>query len=236
MTEFDPECTEGWTLRELQVNRVAPELLVERNAAVEAWKRAGEPLVFAMPGYGLHPASKRMNLANSQVERHLRAILSSGDVECWGQRGSPTAELSRIPPGAWRRISIRNLDLSEAKERTKEGLVIYGIKVFLKELFHGKPIASDTVRSNAMKADGAPHGTATREAAVRACIEWLASEMRASPTARPRAKREYMTEARAKWPGLISKDTFEFCWKTAINNTGATSWSDAGRPKKNRPD
>jgi hypothetical protein len=69
--------------------------------------------------------------------------------------------------------------------------------------------------------------------AQTACREWLAAEMWRSPSERPRARKRYLEEALAKFTGL-SERAFDRAWKNAIDETGATAWRLAGRPKNPR--
>ena len=62
-----------------------------------------------------------------------------------------------------------------------------------------------------------------------ACCEWLMDEMRRSPAVRPKAKAEFFTEARARFPNL-GKKQFARAWVEAIRLIGCSSWSKSGRP------
>jgi hypothetical protein len=64
------------------------------------------------------------------------------------------------------------------------------------------------------------------------CLDWLDKLMRRHE--RPpegRVKRDYQKQALEKFPGL-SKRAFARAWEEANKQTGATGWSQGGRPKK----
>jgi hypothetical protein len=63
-----------------------------------------------------------------------------------------------------------------------------------------------------------------------ACREWLIREMQASPDAKPKSKTEFFQDAKQKF--AISRRSFESSWRLAIEKTGATAWSAAGRRSK----
>ncbi len=71
----------------------------------------------------------------------------------------------------------------------------------------------------------------TKAVTVTRCAAWLESEMRESPSYRPKRKQEFLDEAQSKWPDL-SERRFDRLWESAIENTGAYAWSDAGAPKR----
>ena len=61
------------------------------------------------------------------------------------------------------------------------------------------------------------------------CLSWLEQEMRASPDQKPKPKREWLSDAKAKFD--ISRRQFERIWDSAMQNTGA-SWNRPGAPRK----
>lgn len=61
------------------------------------------------------------------------------------------------------------------------------------------------------------------------CRSWLRHQITASPSERPKAKAHYFTEALSKFPNL-TKRQFERAWTAAVEDSGATAWSKAGRP------
>ena len=63
-----------------------------------------------------------------------------------------------------------------------------------------------------------------------ACRAWLMGLMRESPTVRPKPKPAYQNDAREKWPELTDKD-FTKSWEEAVEETEATAWAKAGRPR-----
>jgi hypothetical protein len=63
-----------------------------------------------------------------------------------------------------------------------------------------------------------------------ACRAWLMGLMRRSQKVRPKPKPAYQQEALEKWPELTIKD-FIKSWEEAIEETGATVWAKAGRPR-----
>lgn len=63
------------------------------------------------------------------------------------------------------------------------------------------------------------------------CHRWLEQEMRKSPDRRPFPRRIYLERAQEEFRG-IRPASFANAWKFAIKTTGATAWSDPGRPKK----
>lgn len=63
------------------------------------------------------------------------------------------------------------------------------------------------------------------------CRAWLASLMRAAPSARTKAKSTYAAEAMRKFEGRVSQRGFDRAWRDAINETGA-AWGNPGRPTK----
>ena len=64
---------------------------------------------------------------------------------------------------------------------------------------------------------------------VMACQQWLEEEIRASPEQRPHAKAYYATMARERFN--VGTRKFDPCWKIAIRNIGAETWSKAGAPR-----
>jgi hypothetical protein len=77
----------------------------------------------------------------------------------------------------------------------------------------------------------AQHRVVTTAAAETKCRRWLESEMRKSPTHRPRAKGAFFSDAQSHFPDL-SKKAFNRAWATAVRDSGATAWSSAGAPMK----
>ena len=63
------------------------------------------------------------------------------------------------------------------------------------------------------------------------CARWLAEEMARSPTARPKPKAWFWSEAEKQFPG-IGKRQFTRAWDNAIVKTAAVAWRRAGRQKK----
>jgi hypothetical protein len=59
---------------------------------------------------------------------------------------------------------------------------------------------------------------------------WLVRLMRESPDERPKQKREYQNEAREKFRKMSVRQ-FLRAWDAAVEETAATEWSKAGRPK-----
>ena len=69
----------------------------------------------------------------------------------------------------------------------------------------------------------------TTVAAETRCLEWLKPKMRASPTKRPKSKREFCTEAKSLFG--VSHRAFNRAWASGIKSTGA-AWNRPGAPKK----
>jgi hypothetical protein len=63
-----------------------------------------------------------------------------------------------------------------------------------------------------------------------ACRAWLMGLMRENRMIRPKPKPTYRNDAREKWPELTDKD-FIKSWEEAVEETGATAWAKAGRPR-----
>jgi hypothetical protein len=66
-----------------------------------------------------------------------------------------------------------------------------------------------------------------------ACLRWLADQMRANPEASPKPKAAFLDEACQRVPGL-GRRQFERAWNSAMEQTKATGWRKAGRPKASR--
>jgi hypothetical protein len=64
----------------------------------------------------------------------------------------------------------------------------------------------------------------------RDCRRWLVDLMRESPDERPKPKRQFQTEAQRKFRKLSVRQ-FLRAWDAAVEETAATEWSKAGRPK-----
>jgi hypothetical protein len=62
------------------------------------------------------------------------------------------------------------------------------------------------------------------------CRRWLVAQMRESPEARPKPKLEFQKEAQKKFRPLAARQ-FQKAWDAAIEESGATGWAKAGRPK-----
>jgi hypothetical protein len=73
-----------------------------------------------------------------------------------------------------------------------------------------------------------PSGKAVNESN---CRKWLADQMRASMTSRPKRKKEFLSDALQRFPGIGPRQ-FVRAWEDAIAETGARAWSKAGAPKK----
>lgn len=69
--------------------------------------------------------------------------------------------------------------------------------------------------------------------AEKECVRWLEEKMRNGPP--EAAKPVYRIDALQRFPGL-SQRSFDAAWKNAINLTGNTEWSKAGRKLKHRTD
>jgi hypothetical protein len=61
------------------------------------------------------------------------------------------------------------------------------------------------------------------------CRAWLVDHMRASPSSRPKSKAEYKRAALQMFRRLTARQ-FAAVWDEAIQESGAISWSKAGRP------
>ena len=65
---------------------------------------------------------------------------------------------------------------------------------------------------------------------AKRCEEWLRSEMKKSPQARPKRKREFQKDANELFKGLTQGE-FNQAWVNAKESTGAL-WGAPGRPRK----
>jgi len=63
-----------------------------------------------------------------------------------------------------------------------------------------------------------------------ACRAWLMGLMRQSQKVRPKPKPAYQNDALERWPELTQKD-FTKSWEEAVEETEATAWAKAGRPR-----
>jgi hypothetical protein len=63
------------------------------------------------------------------------------------------------------------------------------------------------------------------------CRKWLISLMAASPKKKPKSKLALLKEAQTKFRGL-GKRGFDHAWKSALEETGASTWGMAGAPRK----
>lgn len=107
-------------------------------------------------------------------------------------------------------------------------------------MFHVKPNPSDHVRPSTVEPKPRSIGKAilgaeAREAAYRACVDWLVAIMRASPTERTESRESLWGMAQQKWPSL-SYRSFLDARAEAIHVTGAVIWGAAGAPRKSRRD
>jgi hypothetical protein len=76
-----------------------------------------------------------------------------------------------------------------------------------------------------------PTGTAV---AGTECRKWLIEEIRNSPLVRTKSKREFLADAKKRFPGIAERQ-FVSAWGSAIAETGAESWKKAG-PTPQRSD
>jgi hypothetical protein len=75
----------------------------------------------------------------------------------------------------------------------------------------------------------------TKEKCRVECLAWLEGIMRASPTIRKFSRDELWAQAQRKWPKKLSERKFDEARIEAIKNTGASAWSEAGRPRRKSP-
>lgn len=75
----------------------------------------------------------------------------------------------------------------------------------------------------------------TKENCRLQCLAWLEDIMRASPTIRKFSRDELLAQAQEKWPKKLSERKFDEARIEAIKNTGASAWSEAGRPRRKSP-
>jgi hypothetical protein len=75
----------------------------------------------------------------------------------------------------------------------------------------------------------------TKENCRLQCLAWLEDIMRASPNIRKFSRDELWAQAQEKWPKKLSERKFDEARIEAIKNTGASAWSEPGRPRRKSP-
>ncbi len=84
--------------------------------------------------------------------------------------------------------------------------------------------------TKAFPAEGPDADTKPTTGQRNRCKVWLADQMRASPARRPKSKAVYLAEARTEFGNSLPDRAFDTAWRWAIEETGASNWSKAGRP------
>lgn len=63
------------------------------------------------------------------------------------------------------------------------------------------------------------------------CFQWLLEEIRQSPTKRSKSKAVFLTEAKARFPGLKDRQ-FKRAWENALSKAGAEAWKKPGPSRR----
>jgi len=99
---------------------------------------------------------------------------------------------------------------------------------FSEPVFHVNNTGSDPSPPN----EKATRRIETAARSYRECVTWLVGIMRASPEIRTATVDEHWDEAKGKWPGTLSRRSFEDARREAIKRAKAQAWTAAGRSKK----
>lgn len=237
----------GWTLQEAFDLEVDPILAEEKRIAVEKWNRSRKRITVSLMGQAVPNDVHLRDAAEAAGQRTVQGFqqkLASGALLAWGRRGSPTAEMRRLPASAWKSLIFTSWLRSEATERTPEKTKIFDIVIFPAALAPPNymvfgalgPGESDGWQNSRAGRSNNPISTPLEESAIAqaedACRDWLLGLMRESPRLRPKAKESYRTDAQKAWRGLVSGRAFNTLWTEAAEIAGTAAWVRPGRPKK----
>jgi hypothetical protein len=165
----------------------------------------------------------------------LITLLASGKIEAIGvpATGGPTVV---IPRSMWSRehteLDLTNGDLGEFVDDPASSRLSFR-RIFSALMLQQPALANAPAEAPALKQKpkNPPRVRSTIEA-ENACRQWLMAEMAKSPDLRPKPKPAWLAEARARWPGKISKLRFNSIWAECIAATGAHRWGFPGAPKR----
>ena len=168
----------------------------------------------------------------------LRDFLANGEIAAFGTFGQWGLE---VPIGRlqWMRsgisIDVSNGDLCEGHDHRAVPKWT-GVSLSLPDL----PLPSNQPQNGtASKVADVPRKAKaqieTKENRRLECLAWLEDIMRASPKIRKFSRDELWAQAQQKWPMKLSERKFDETRIEAIKNTGASAWSEPGRPRRKSP-
>lgn len=195
--------------------------------------------------------------AEALIHRYctLVSMLSRGDVEGWGVSATD-GHLVLIPRSIWSHedfyfMASKGDVLQENAQSTgrHDRLTQRWLAVVLqkpepstrrfREMFHGKPMANDELRSLTMELPQISNPVSkaiarveTKVTSLKACEAWLIEIIGKSPNERLFGRDDLWAQAQKKWPDTLSRRQFLAAREAAIRQTGAVAWAASGAPKK----
>jgi hypothetical protein len=207
----------------------------------------GRPLQSPI-GHGADPLPEEVQQAADVVCRRYCALLTTLRKNELHAVGDPARSRGpeQILPSLWSHrsyyIDMQNGDLVQLTSADPVWpFTVRWRAVMLKRPFHVKPTIPHALRSSTVEQLSAvvmPRKAVPRvKTSINArneCRDWLMEIMLASSNKRTENKRDLWEVARKKWPGKLSKRSFDDARTEAIRVTKAYVWSAAGAPKKSQ--
>jgi hypothetical protein len=139
-------------------------------------------------------------------------------------------EATGIPSGSEIRTAIRSdvwndLKPKDQKHRGHDRPML----VLINHCYREVRVPRDKVLATWKAPSKANINAKSTGAKIKDCQKWLEEQMRNSPEERPKKKADYEADALEQFPGLRAHG-FGFAWRAAVQATGASAWSQGGRP------
>jgi hypothetical protein len=212
---------------------------LDSTASAIAFRFVASPLIIVGDPIAT-PSSAIFAVSEVLADRiaRLRDLLANGQISAFGTFVQSGLE---VPIGRlqWTRsgisIDVSKGDLCEGQDHRAVPKWT-GVSLRLPDV----PLLSNQRRNaTASKVADVPRKAKaqveTKEKCRVECLAWLEGIMRASPTIRKFSRDELWAQAQKKWPNKLSERKFDEARIETIKNTGASAWSEPGRPRRKSP-
>ena len=162
-----------------------------------------------------------------EVLRHTEIVAKGTHVQTGVVTPIDAAQWSR--PSGW--IDVQNGDLLEEID----GKLVArwtGITLRLPALETAKHLPELQAHLDCKPPSKAVEQVRTLAKSYNECVSWLAQEMGASPDRKIDTKHSWWVKAQEKWPGTLSKNSFDDAWAAAVRLTRAAIWASPGAPRQ----
>jgi|SRR6476660_101052 hypothetical protein len=212
---------------------------LDLTASAIAFRFVASPLIIVGDPIAA-PSSAIFAVSEVLADRiaRLRDLLANGQISAFGTFVQSGLE---VPIGRlqWTRsgisIDVSNGDLCEGQDHRAVPKWT-GVNLRLPDVpLPANQSQNETASKVAVVPRKAKAQIQTKENCRLQCLAWLEGIMRASPTIRKFSRDELLAQAQEKWPKKLSERKFDEARIEAIKNTGASAWSEAGRPRRKSP-